>query len=82
MDIYKIIETHVVFEDEKIKEVFVLSEAWGNQCATKSTNQFKGGYYELKPDDAPTLELFKKVAAFGVKLNPKELKKHFPKAKF
>jgi hypothetical protein len=74
---YNILETHLTFENNVLKEVAVLCENYGNVFATISTNRPMAGYHYLKDYDIPTLTLFGEVAGGGRKLTKQEQKKYF-----
>ena len=78
---YKILETHLTFENNVLKGVAVLCESYGDVFATICTDRPMAGYHYLKSYDIPTMTLFKKVAGYGRKLNAEELKRYFPKHK-
>lgn len=75
---YNILETHLTFENNVLTSVAVLCESYGDVFATICTNRPMAGYHYLKSYDIPTMTLFKKVAGYGTKLNPKEQKNYFP----
>lgn len=76
---YNILETHLTFENNVLKEVAVLCENYGDVFATISTNKAMSGYHYLKSYSIPTLTLFEEVAKGGRKLNAEEHEKYFPK---
>lgn len=78
---YKILETHLTFENNVLKEVAVLCENYGDVFSTISNNRPMSGYHYLKDYDIPTLTLFCKVAEGGRKLSKQEQKKYFPNRK-
>jgi len=78
---YNILETHLTFENNVLKEVAVLCENYGDVFSTISTNIPMAGYHYLKDYDIPTVTLFGKVAGGGRKLSKKEQKQYFPNHK-
>jgi len=78
---YNILETHLTFENNVLKEVAVLCENNGDVFATISTNKPMSGYHYLKSYAIPTITLFTEVAGYGRKLTKQEQKIYFPKHK-
>nr|WP_321357205.1 hypothetical protein [uncultured Draconibacterium sp.] len=75
---YKILETHCVFENEKLKEVAVLWDDNGFVRATYSTNAPTAGYEYLMPQSTVTPELLQRVARGGRYIDEARKKKYFP----
>lgn len=65
---YKIIEAICIFENDRLIKVTVKYMVNDNTiheaCSTKSVIN---GYYYLNKDDEPTMPLFKKIAAYGIR---------------
>lgn len=78
---YKILEAHLRFENDVLKEVAVLCESYGDVFSTISTKRPMAGYHYLKDYDIPTVTLFGKVAGGGRKLSKQEQKQYFPNHK-
>lgn len=78
---YNILQTHLIFENNVLKCVAVLSESNGDVFATVCTDKPISGYHYLKTNDIPSMTLFEKVAGYGRKLDHKELKIYFPNHK-
>ena len=78
---YTILETHLTFENNVLKEVAVLCENYGDVFSTISTSRPMAGYHFLKDYDIPTVTLFCEVAGGGRKLSKQEQKKYFPNFK-
>lgn len=75
---YKILETHCIFENEKLTEVAVLWDDNGNVRATYSTLNPKSGYKSLTVNDVISPQLFQNVAGGGSYLDDKQKRKYFP----
>jgi hypothetical protein len=75
---YKILETHCVFENEKLKEVAVLWDDNGFVRATYSTLDPRAGYANLTVTDNITPQLLQRVAAGGSYVDETRRKKYFP----
>lgn len=75
---YKIIETHCVFEGEKLKEVAVLWDDNGYVRATYSTLNPKAGYENLTVNDTISPALFQRVAGGGSYVDEDRRKRYFP----
>ncbi|MFK5856571.1 MAG: hypothetical protein QM503_10600 [Bacteroidota bacterium] len=75
---YTILETHCVFENDKLKEVAVLWDDHGNVRATYSTLNPRAGYENLTSNDTITPELFQKVADGGSYVDEDRRSKYFP----
>jgi len=80
---YKIKETHIVFENNKIALVATLWESNpdGSVRATYCTTKPISGYDFIKPTDVLNTDLFQKVAGYGMNLPDDLKKKFFPKQK-
>lgn len=74
----KILETHCVFENEKLEEVAVLWDDNGSVRATYSTSNNASGFDSLKPHDTVSPELFKRIARTGMYIDEARRKKYFP----
>lgn len=75
---YKILETHVVFENNQLKEVAVLWDDNGAARATYAINTPTAGYGFITPTDCISWQLFQRVAGAGMYLDDKRKKKYFP----
>ena len=75
---YKILETHCVFENEKLKEVAVLWDDHGCVRATYSTLNPRAGYEKLTSNDSITPQLFQRVARGGSYVDEDRRKRYFP----
>ena len=75
---YTILETHLVFENDKLKEVAVLWDDHGSVRATYSTLNPRAGYENLTSNDTITPRLFQRVAAGGSYVDDARRKKYFP----
>jgi len=75
---YTILETHLVFEDNKLKEVAVLWDDHGSVRATYSTLNLRAGYQSISSTDDISQNLFQRVAAGGCYIDESRRKKYFP----
>ncbi|WP_372648238.1 hypothetical protein [Draconibacterium sp.] len=75
---YKILESHCVFENEKLKEVAVLWDDNGFVRATYSTLDPRAGYANLSETDGITPKLLQRVAGGGSYVDEARRKKYFP----
>lgn len=75
---YKILETHCVFENDKLKEVAVLWDDNGSVRATYSTLNPRAGYEILTAKDAISPQLLQRVAGGGSYVDEDRRKKYFP----
>ncbi len=74
---YQIIETHIIYENGKLKEVAVLWADGEYVRATYITNQPISGYSFIMPNDRLSDELLQKAAAGGRYVDEKRKKKYF-----
>lgn len=75
---YQILEAHVVFENNKLKEVAVL---WADKefvRATSITSEPSAGYETLGSGSEVSPKLLQRVAGRGSYLDDKRKKKYFP----
>lgn len=75
---YKILETHLTFNDEKLTEVAVLWDDNGFVRATYSTSQQTAGYAHITPNSSISMELFQEIAGYGIYVDEVRRKKYFP----
>jgi len=77
---YKIIEVHVVCNDNKITEIAALwqSNEMGWVRASYSTTQPCSGYHVLKQNETISPELIQKVAGQGMNLPDNKKAIYFP----
>ena len=75
---YKILEAHVVFENDQLKEVAVLWDDKGAVRATYSNSTPKMGYDFLLPRDEVSPKLLQRVAGQGSYVDEQRKKKYFP----
>lgn len=78
---YEIKETHIIFDDDKIKEVAVLWADKDDLRATYATSKPMGGYVSISGNEAITSDLFQRVAGSGVYLDDARKQKYFPTVK-
>lgn len=75
---YTILESHFIFEKDKLKEVAVLWDDNGFVRATYSTLSPKAGYVSLTVNDTITPELLQRVAGGGCHVDEERREKYFP----
>jgi len=75
---YKILETHCIFENDKLTEVAVLWDDNGAVRATYSNLNPKAGYETLTSNDVITPQLFQRVARGGSYVDEDRRKRYFP----
>ncbi len=77
---YKIIEVHLIYQENKISEIAVLwqSNERGWVRASYMTNKPCSGYGNIKPKDILSPELIQEVAGYGMNLPDDKKKKYFP----
>lgn len=78
---YEIKETHLVFENENLKEVAVLWADKDSLRATYGTSKLMDGYVSFSEKEPITNELFQRVAGAGIYLDDDRKKKYFPNVK-
>lgn len=79
---YTILETHLTFENNKLTQVAVLWENYGDVRATYSNLSPNAGYQNLTANETINSQLFQKVAGGGSYLDDKQKKQYFPKQKW
>jgi hypothetical protein len=75
---YEILESHLIFENDKLIEVAVLWKDNSFVRATYSTLNPRSGYQNLTTKDSISPELFQKVAGGGSYLDQERKNKYFP----
>lgn len=76
---FELKETHLVFDNNVLKEVYVSGVLYDSTIYAGATRKRMSGYYSLKEYDIPTVTLFEKVAKTGLKLSKEQQNKYFPK---
>lgn len=78
---HEIKETHLVFENENLKEVVVLWADKDSLRATYATSKLMDGSVSFSEKEPITNELFQRVAGAGIYLDDDRKKKYFPNVK-